>query len=54
MILLVSNSRDFATDYIVAELRRRDVPYSRLDWDLIHKDLVELDPLQPSLRVSGA
>ncbi|CAN7610342.1 hypothetical protein [Devosia sp. LjRoot3] len=34
MILLVSNSRDITTDFIVAELRRRGVPFHRFNGDL--------------------
>ncbi|MBN2560475.1 MAG: RimK-like protein [Phycisphaerae bacterium] len=51
MILLVANSRDFATDYVVAELRRRGVTYHRLDLDLLADDTVALDPVQPALSI---
>lgn len=44
MILLIANSRDFATDYVIAELRRRSISYLRLDTDLLHEDAVALDP----------
>jgi len=51
VILLVSNSRDFATDYIVAELRRRGVKYHRLDIDLLAEDTVALNPVEPTLSI---
>jgi glutathione synthase/RimK-type ligase-like ATP-grasp enzyme len=51
MILLVSNSRDFATDFVVAELRRRAAPYCRLDLDLLADDAVSLDPVTPQLSI---
>lgn len=50
-ILLLANSRDFATDYVVAELRARGVRYLRLDTDLLQEDSVSLDPLVPVLEV---
>ena len=53
--MLVSNSRDFATDYVVAELRRRGVSYHRFDLDLLADDALSLDPVQPvlSIRTEG-
>ncbi len=51
MILLVSNSRGFATDYVVAELRRRGVSYHRLDLDMLADDALSLDPVQPVLSI---
>ena len=51
MILLVSNSRDFATDYVVAELRRRRASYYRLDLDLLANDTLMLDPVGPVLSI---
>ncbi len=50
-VILVSNSRDFATDYVVAELRARGTRYLRLDADLLGEDSVSLDPITPSLDV---
>jgi len=50
-VLLISNSRDFATDYIVAQLLERGIPYERLDLDLLDQDRVVLDPLQQVLRI---
>ena len=52
MILLVSNSRDFAVDYIVSTLRQRGLAYFRLDLDLVAADCVALDPISPSLTVT--
>jgi hypothetical protein len=49
VILLVTNSRDFATDLVVAELRKRDAAYLRLDLDLLSEDSVTLDVGGPSL-----
>jgi len=53
MVLLVANSRDFATDYVVAELLRRGQKYERLDLDLASEDRVSLDPIRRQLRVDG-
>lgn len=50
-VILVSNSRDFATDYVVAELRSRGRRYLRLDTDLLREDSLSLDPLGPLLEV---
>ncbi|MCF5806075.1 hypothetical protein [Pseudomonas tremae] len=35
MLLLVTNRRDITMDYVVAELRRRDMPYFRLNTELL-------------------
>src|SRR5437763_17108005 len=51
MILLVSNSRDFAVDYLVAVLRDRSLPYYRLDLDLLAADRVSLDPIVPARSI---
>lgn len=51
MLLLIANSRDFATDFVVAELRRRGEPYERLDLDLAEKDHISLDPIRRALRI---
>ena len=53
MILLVSNSRDFATDYVVQALRAHGEEYLRLDLDLIASDSVMLDPCHRRLSVEG-
>ena len=53
MVLLVANSRDFATDYVVAQLIRRGAPYYRLDLDLLEADSVSLDPVGRQLSVRG-
>lgn len=54
MILLVSNSRDFATDFVVAQLRSRNAEYLRIDLDLLHQDRVAFDPRAGLLRIEGA
>lgn len=51
MILLIANSRDFATDHVVAELRRRGKPYLRIDTDLLREDEVTLDPVDRRLSI---
>lgn len=51
MILIVSNSRDFATDHVVAALRGRGSPYLRLDLDLLATEGVFLDPVAPRLVI---
>ncbi len=53
MILLISNSRDFATDYVVSQLREREVAYYRLDLDLLDQDEVAFDPIRRNLSVSS-
>jgi glutathione synthase/RimK-type ligase-like ATP-grasp enzyme len=50
MILLISNSRDFATDYVVSELRDRHA-YYRLDLDMLDQDQVTLDPIRRTLSI---
>lgn len=52
-ILLVSSSLDFATDYIVAVLRRRGAPYYRADLDLLAEDQISLDPVAPELQIAS-
>jgi glutathione synthase/RimK-type ligase-like ATP-grasp enzyme len=51
MILLISNSLDFATDFVVAQLLERGVPYQRLDLDLLRQDRVLLDPVRQSITI---
>jgi hypothetical protein len=52
MILLVSASRDFATDYVIAQLLDRGAPYIRIDLDLLASDQICLDPVAPCLTVT--
>lgn len=51
MILIVSNSRDFATDYVVARLLARQLPYLRIDLDLLADERVSLDPASASFTL---
>ena len=53
MILLISNSRDFATDYVVSQLREREVAYYRLDLDLLDQDEVAFDPIRRNFSVNS-
>jgi hypothetical protein len=53
MILLVANSLDFATDYVVRHLLHSGHSYYRLDLDLIHADTIWLDPVAQRLDVTG-
>ncbi|MEX6664790.1 MvdC/MvdD family ATP grasp protein [Pseudomonas sp. W2-17] len=39
MLLLVTNRRDITMDYVVAELRRREIPYFRLNTELLPQAL---------------
>lgn len=39
MILLVTNRRDITTDYVVAEIRRRQMPFFRLNTELLPSSL---------------
>lgn len=50
-ILLVSNSLDFATDYVIAGLINRGVSYHRIDLDLLKDSRIALDPLAPRLVI---
>lgn len=50
VILLVTNSRDYATDLVVDELRRRGASYLRLDLDLLSNDDISLEVGGPVLR----
>lgn len=50
MILLVSNSRDFAVEPVISRLRSQGQAFIRLDLDLLRHDAVVLDPLAPALR----
>lgn len=50
MILLVTNSRDYATELVVDEIRRRGAAYLRLDLDLLSNDDVSLEVAGPILR----
>lgn len=52
LIVLIANSLDFASDYIVRRLRERGLPYLRLDLDLIHDDLISLDPVRQMLELT--
>ena len=51
IILLVSNSLDFATDYVVGRLLEHGHPYYRIDTDLLHEDHVSLDPSSRRLKI---
>jgi glutathione synthase/RimK-type ligase-like ATP-grasp enzyme len=53
MILLISNSRDFATDFVVAVLLERGVPYLRFDLDLASQDQISLDPVRQILSLES-
>src|SRR5262245_29110958 len=33
MLLIISNTQDLTTDFVVRELTRRDIPFSRLNTD---------------------
>lgn len=50
-VLILSNTLDFATDYVVAELRRREAPYVRLNLDTLSEDQISLDPLTAALDI---
>lgn len=42
MLLLVTNRRDITMDYVVAELRRRETPYFRLNTELLPQALCSM------------
>jgi hypothetical protein len=52
MILIISSSRDFATDYVIAQLLERQEPYVRIDLDLLADEQVCLDPVSPRLTLT--
>jgi glutathione synthase/RimK-type ligase-like ATP-grasp enzyme len=43
MLLLVTNRRDITMDYIVAEVRRRNIPYFRVNTELLPQSLCTMD-----------
>lgn len=43
MILLVTNCRDITTDFVVAELKRRSLPFFRLNTELLPQALCVMD-----------
>lgn len=49
-VVIVTNSRDYATDAVIQVLRRHHVDYLRLDLDLLREDEVFLEPTTPLLR----
>jgi glutathione synthase/RimK-type ligase-like ATP-grasp enzyme len=51
-VLVVSNSLDFSTDYVVLTLLERGIGYVRLNLDELREWPVCLDPSGPSLTVS--
>lgn len=53
MILILANSLDFASDYIVRSLRSRNAPYYRIDLDLLDNDEVALDPVRAELTITS-
>ena len=44
MILIVTNERDLTSDYIILELRRRKLPFHRLNSERISEARVSFDP----------
>lgn len=44
MILVLTNERDLTTDYVVMELRRRGVPYIRLNSERFAEAMISFDP----------
>ena len=50
MILLVTNSRDFAVEPIVEELQHSGSEYLRLDLDLLQRDEISLNPVSATLH----
>lgn len=54
-ILIISNLKDFTTDYVCTELHRRNCKYLRLNRDLLHTYDVELDmdSIELKIRIEG-
>ncbi|TZG34241.1 hypothetical protein [Agrobacterium sp. B1(2019)] len=49
--LIVTNRRDLTTDYIVRELKRRELPYLRLNTESIAEAHVTINPLEGSFTL---
>lgn len=47
--LILSNKFDFASDYIAAELKKREIPYIRLNQEDLPKIEINLFPAEPKL-----
>ena len=54
-ILIISNSKDFTTDYVCVELNKRKCKYLRLNRDLFHAYLVDfnIDTLELKLKIEN-
>lgn len=50
-ILLIANERDFTTDLVIAELRRRGAAYCRLNIEDVSRDRIAFDPGEPRLTI---
>lgn len=53
LVLLVTNRRDLTTDYLIRELGRRKIPFSRLNTDSVTEQSVVLDPVHQHLQIRG-
>jgi hypothetical protein len=50
-VLLLASRYDLTCDYVVIQLRRRSIPYFRLNTEDLRNSIVELDPIQRRLVV---
>lgn len=56
MIVLITNQRDLTTDYIIRELKRRELPFARLNTEALGEANVRMRPECPehdSLEIEG-
>ena len=53
LVLLLTNQRDLTTDYLVRELGRRQIPFTRLNTDLLAEQSVALDPVHQKIAIDG-
>ena len=53
LVLLVTNRRDLTTDFLIRELSRKRIPFSRFNTDTIAEQSVILDPVHQRIEIRG-
>src|SRR5680860_264596 len=48
-VLLISSRFDFSSDFVAVELKKRHVPYLRINRDQLQYYKIEFNPLTPSI-----
>jgi len=51
-VLIVSNKYDFSSDFVAAELNKRNIPYLRINRDELKDYIIEFNPLLPEIKGS--